>query len=169
MAVLQASVTGETLDDHTVPRQVITGFSTGGLVAANGWAQPYYLDDAKMSHIVQVDTAGVTSEDAGKGWQDQLSQVASVSAGADLVAAVLGSKLAKQMMVAAEDIDLSKPVSAYGVDSLTAVEIRAWSFRDLQADISIFDIMSNVPISGLARTIVTKSKFIPKQLIEADN
>jgi len=91
-----------------------------------------------------------------------------VSAGSDLVPSALGTKLAKLMMAAAE-VDMSKPISTYGVDSFTAVEIRAWSFRELQSDISIFDIMSNIPVSSLARTIVVKSKFVPKEIVEADN
>lgn len=131
---------------------------------------PYYLEDAKMGHIIHVDTAGQGgSNDAVAGWLSQLSQLTSISSGADLVASALGTKLAKLMMVAAEDIDMSKPISTYGVDSLTAVEIRAWSFRELQSDISVFDIMSNIPISSLARTIVIKSKFVQKEIVEADN
>lgn len=171
MAVLQAAITGETINGRTTPRQVITGFATGGYVAEQGWEHPYYLDDAKMAHILHVDAGAVESglDDSGIGWQTQLSQISSVSAGAELVAAALAAKLAKQMMVAAEDIDPTKPVSAYGVDSLTAVEIRAWSFRNLQADISIFDIMSNVPIATLARTIVGKSRFVRKEVVEADS
>lgn len=169
IALLQAAVTGEIINGEETPGQIITGFATGGLVASEGWEMPYYLEDAKMGHIIHVDTNGNTTNDAGAGWLAQLGQLSSISAGSDLVASALGTKLAKLMMVAAEDIDMSKPISTYGVDSLTAVEIRAWSFRELQSDISVFDIMSNIPISSLARTIVTKSKFVPKEIVEADN
>ena len=170
LSLLQIGVVGETMRGEKAPTQIITGFATGGLVASKGWEMPYYLEDPKMSHIVRVDANGVTSEsEAGGGLQAQLSAITSASAGADLVASVLAAKLAKLMMVAAEDIDTGKPISTYGVDSLTAVEIRAWSFRELQSDISIFDIMSNIPISTLARTMVSKSKFVPKDVIEADN
>jgi hypothetical protein len=64
--------------------------------------------------------------------------------------------------------DLISPISTYGVDSLTAVEIRAWNFRELQSDISIFDIMSNIPIATLARTMVSKSKLVAKEVVAAD-
>jgi hypothetical protein len=121
-----------------------------------------------MGHIINVDANGSTSDGADAGWQNQMSQISSISAGAELVSTALGAKLAKLMMVAAEDIDMGKAISTYGVDSLTAVEIRAWSFRELQSDISIFDIMSNIPILSLARTIVTKSKFVPKEIVDAD-
>jgi hypothetical protein len=168
MAVLQASVPGETINGHKFPVQLVTGFGTGGYMASQGRSIPYYLEDPKMSHIAQVDMTHISSEATEKSWQTQLHQISSVSAGVDLVAAALGSKLAKQMMVSLEDIDISKPMTMYGVDSLTAAEIRAWSFRDLQADISIFDIISNTPISVLARAIVMKSKLVSKEISEAD-
>ncbi|OXV11891.1 hypothetical protein Egran_00348 [Elaphomyces granulatus] len=168
MALFQASISGETINGHEFPVQLVTGFGTGGYMASQGRSLPYYLDDPKMSHIAEVDSTNAGSEDTDKSWQAQLSQISSVSAGADLVAAALRSKLAKQMMVSLEDIDISKPMTMYGVDSLTAAEIRAWSFRDLQSDVSIFDIISKTPISMLARTIVMKSKFVPKEISEAD-
>jgi len=168
LGFLQAAITGEIISGQPMPAQIVTGFATGGVVQAEGWDMPFYLEAAKMRRVVQVDVNGNSGSDAGAGWQSQLASIASVSQGADLVAAAMAAKLAKLMMVAAEDIDLGKPISTYGVDSLTAVEIRAWSFRELQSDISIFDIMSNVPISALARTIVARSKFVTKEIVEAD-
>ena len=46
------------------------------------------------------------------------------------------------------------------VDSLVAVEVRNMIFRKLKADVSVFDIMSNMPLVQLASKIVSKSKFV---------
>jgi NADP-dependent 3-hydroxy acid dehydrogenase YdfG/aryl carrier-like protein len=169
IGLIQAAITGVTVSGIPCPGQVITGFATGGLVAAEGWEMPYYLEDAKMQHIVNVDVSGSGAGDDGVSILQQIREITSVSAGADIVSAALAQKLAKLMMISADDLDVSKPISTYGVDSLTAVELRAWSFRELQSDISIFDIMSNVPITTLARMMVSKSKIVSKEVITADN
>jgi len=75
-------------------------------------------------------------------------------------------KLAKSLMVDVEDIETTKPISRYGVDSLLAVEIRSWIFTEIQSDISVFQLLGNVPISQLVRTIVEKSKCVPAGLPE---
>lgn len=167
IGLIQAAITGVTVSGIPCPSQLITGFATGGLVAAEGWEMPYYLEDAKMRHIVNVDVSGAV-DDGVVSIQAQIRDITSVSAGADIVSAALAQKLSKLMMISADDLDVGKPISTYGVDSLTAVELRAWSFRELQSDISIFDIMSNVPISTLARTMVSKSKVVEKEVVAAD-
>ena len=70
------------------------------------------------------------------------------------------NKLAKSLMILAEDIDVAKPLHSYGVDSLVAVEVRTWTFRIIGADISVFDILSSQPITQLAATVARKSKYI---------
>ena len=75
-------------------------------------------------------------------------------------------RLAQQLSISVEDIDASKPVSAYGVDSLTAVEIRAWSFRDVQADVSVLDVVNTGSIWGLVGIIVRNSWLTPVEILE---
>ena len=55
-------------------------------------------------------------------------------------------KLAKAMMIAVNEIDMSWSVSSYGVDSLVAAEMRKWCFRELKADINVFELLSGTPI-----------------------
>lgn len=50
------------------------------------------------------------------------------------------------------------------VDSLVAVEVRNMIFRKLKADISVFDIMSNMSLAQLAAKIVSKSKFVKAEI-----
>ena len=41
----------------------------------------------------------------------------------------------------AGDVDTGKPLYAYGVDSLLAVELRNWFGKEIGAEVAIFDIM----------------------------
>jgi hypothetical protein len=48
----------------------------------------------------------------------------------------------------------------YAVDSLKAIEVRNWIFGELKADVSVFEILSPVPLSQLAMKIVSKSTLV---------
>ncbi|KAL4890134.1 ketoacyl-synt-domain-containing protein [Aspergillus ambiguus] len=156
ISILQAAVNGIT------PPQVITGLITGGEASSQNIDYPYYLDDAKMAHVRCTGAVTNTSEKFNS-WQEKLGNIRSISDGIGLVICALRERLALQMRIAVEDVDASKPISAYGIDSLTAVEVRAWCLRNLQADISIFDIVSNTPMSNLAETIVRISRYTPAE------
>ena len=91
------------------------------------------------------------------------SQLTSATAFTDAVQIVqdaLVAKLAKSMMIFASDIDSSKAIHHYGVDSLVAVELRNWILRELQSNIGLFDILASSPLRMLASNIAKKSEFV---------
>ena len=73
----------------------------------------------------------------------------------DAACTTLVRKLAKAMMIEVEDLASSRP--AYGVDSLVAVEVRAWIFKEVKSDVSVFEILSNTPLLSLAAKIASRS------------
>lgn len=76
---------------------------------------------------------------------------------AQVVINSLVAKLARAMSISPEDVELSKPLSSYGVDSLMAVELRNWIRRDFAAPLAVFDIMGGVPISTVGELVVSRS------------
>jgi hypothetical protein len=50
------------------------------------------------------------------------------------------------------------------VDSLKAVEVRNWLFREAKADVSVFEILSPTPLNVLSTKIAAKSKFLPAEI-----
>lgn len=161
-ALVQAAITGESIRSEKVPAQLITGLGTGGMANLAGFKIPWWFNDAKFAHVRNVDTHQVrleTEEDTLQ-LQSLLSQATSFEAAAEIVSIALVQKLSKSLMVDVEDIEASRPLSRYGVDSLLAVEIRSWLFTELQADISVFQLLSNVPMSQLVRQIVGSSKCV---------
>ncbi|KAK3385499.1 hypothetical protein B0H63DRAFT_522832 [Podospora didyma] len=58
--------------------------------------------------------------------------------------------------VIAEDIQPSKPLSSYGVDSLMAVELRNWIGREFSATMAVFDIVGGVPISSVVKLVAQR-------------
>ncbi|EEP81155.1 predicted protein [Uncinocarpus reesii 1704] len=167
-ALLQCAITGENAIGNRIPPQMVTGLGTGGMANFAREKFPWWFADAKFTHLKHVDIHKTTA-DQGSGTvqlQSLLAQVTSVNDAAKHVTEALVQKLARSMMVEAENIDSGKPISSYGVDSLLAVEIRSWLFTEVQADISVFELLSNVPITTLAGNLVMKSKCVPRAVIQ---
>ncbi|KAJ5342321.1 hypothetical protein N7541_011445 [Penicillium brevicompactum] len=81
-----------------------------------------------MGHLRHVESQDQGPNDTGTGLMEQLGKATSVASAIEIV--FYSGKLAKQMKVDIEDVDASNPVSGYGVDSLTAVDIRGWSLKN---------------------------------------
>ncbi|KAL1638494.1 Highly reducing polyketide synthase alt5 [Neofusicoccum ribis] len=75
-----------------------------------------------------------------------------------LVTRAVVERLAKLMMVPVADVDAGRPLSAYGVDSLVAVEVRNWIAREVGVEVSVFEIMANVPMGALAAEVVGRRR-----------
>ena len=172
LAMLQCCITGTSLHGKPIPAQLITGLGTGGMTQHSGAEMPFWFRDAKFAHMRTIDTQrsvqDLSGGDDGTQLHLQLAQAESVATATELVSRAMKKKLAKAMMMSAEDIDGAHPVSSYGVDSLVAVEVRTWVFKEIKADISVFDVLSNVPLATLARTIVGRSKYVAESVLDAD-
>lgn len=59
--------------------------------------------------------------------------------------------LAKLMMVPESDVDAGRPLAAYGIDSLVAVEV------------SVFDLMTNIPMRQLATDLARRSSLLTQE------
>lgn len=70
------------------------------------------------------------------------------------------SKLAKSLMMNREDFDPSQPTSAYGVDSLVAVEVRNWLVRETKVDVPVFEILQCSSLQALAVGIAERCSVI---------
>ncbi|KAL3259207.1 hypothetical protein ABHI18_005413 [Aspergillus niger] len=73
--------------------------------------------------------------------------------GPDSVSRAICKRVSDVLAINTEDIDPAKPLHAYGVDSLVAMELRSWFKEALYKDVAVFDILSNRPIEVLAREV----------------
>ena len=55
------------------------------------------------------------------------------------------------------DVDMGKPLSAYGVDSLLAVEVRRWIGTEFSADVPVFEIQGAATFSSVGLLIAGRS------------
>ena len=171
LLILATAITGYGKGDTHIPSQIITGLSTGGMVQQSGaFEDPFRLNDAKFTHVGMMGTHSNTTDTnvSGPKLQRLLSEVTNADGATSIITEALTARLAKSMMVPVEDLDPSKPVNAYGVDSLVAVELRNWIFREIKADMSVFDILSSIPISALSAKIAANSALVKAAVIETE-
>lgn len=81
----------------------------------------------------------------------------SFEAQAEVVVQWLATKLARTMSIAADDIESSKQLSDYGVNSLMAFALRNWIVKDFGADVAVFEIMGGMTITAIGNLVVEKS------------
>ncbi|KAI1264507.1 fatty acid synthase S-acetyltransferase [Xylariaceae sp. FL1019] len=72
----------------------------------------------------------------------------------------LVGKLARALAIASEEIDVRKPLSNYGVDSLMAVELRNWIGQDFRANVAVFDIMGGRAMTAVADLVTEKTEVV---------
>lgn len=74
----------------------------------------------------------------------------------EVITDAIRRKLARALSIVSDDVELTKPLSHYGVDSLMAVELRNWINKDFQVNVNVFDIMGGIDILAIANMIVTR-------------
>lgn len=79
----------------------------------------------------------------------------------DAISAIISSMLT----LPAEEILPTRPLIAYGLDSLVSVEIRNWMAREMDTNMALLDLMSTNSISQLAESVVRKSRLLNRKLL----
>lgn len=118
--------------------------------------------DARFSPLFRPDdnSEGVVSvsNSAEKGVQALLVLLSSGAGPAAMVndtVAVIGSKFERTLRLS-DPIEPGKSLSTYGLDSLSAVELRNWIRMELGVDVTVLEITSASSLTGLCEKIVAK-------------
>jgi aryl carrier-like protein len=149
--------------------QTVTGLGTW---RADG-SQPAYSYPL-FSHFRRTFTQTAKSEGDGNAEQgikvrDALKTSTSVVDAAEKVCTYIIAKMSSLLMISKDEISASKAMSDYGIDSLVAVEMRNWLFREMDSTVSILELMANKALSKLSADIVAKSKLLPASVLAAAN
>lgn len=164
--LMTAAIAGS-WSSYPLPTQVICGLPTGGILESEGLERPFYFDDPRFAYLKKKDldpTRGhqeVNNEDS---LSSQLGKVQSMREAIDMIVSGLSQRLARELQTAVENIDSSRPLHSYGVDSLLAVDIRSWILVNSQSELSLFDVLGSGSIHALATRIAAVSKAIPDSM-----
>jgi len=119
------------------------------------------LTDARFSSLLFGSSAGSSTSEASGANKEIQALLMTVKTGAEMhVALPLAVDVAnKQFMLTLrvdEPLEPAKPLSAYGLDSLAAVEFRNWCRVQLGADLTTLEVTSAPSLLSLAEKIVAK-------------
>ncbi|KAI1124687.1 putative polyketide synthase [Nemania abortiva] len=168
-SLVESAITGYSYKGAPIPAQIGTCLGTGGelqhtkLIKTRYWYADIKYAFLRLLDVREVDTQD-NSRDAIAKLRSALASVTSLEQAADVIEGALAEKLAMSMSMAVEDIDTSKPVSAYGVDSLISLEIRTWVYTVIKSDLGSFDILHAGPMTQLAARIAENSMLIPEEV-----
>ncbi len=84
----------------------------------------------------------------------------SLDEAADVVADGILTKLSRLLAVEKENVDSGKTIATYGVDSLSAVEMRTWFRNVIGAEVTTFEILGNESITALSLSAAAKSRYV---------
>ncbi|EFQ35173.1 beta-ketoacyl synthase domain-containing protein [Colletotrichum graminicola] len=124
----------------------------------------YWIQDQRFAGLRKTAAGSGAGGSASVSLRDELVRCGKADDEAvRLITSALVQRLAKLMMMPEDDVDAGKPLSAYGVDSLVAVEVRNWIAKEVAVEISVFDIMANMPMRQLATDLAGKSKLLTQE------
>lgn len=123
----------------------------------------FWVDDAKFKHLkAAAETAQERLSSAAPtiSLSNALKSAKSYEQAAQLVCEGLLTKVSAVLMVPREEMDASKPIVVYGLDSLVAIEIRNWITRELDASLQVLELLTSSSIAALADLILKKSRLV---------
>ncbi|GKT60943.1 polyketide synthase [Colletotrichum tofieldiae] len=134
--------------------------------AEDGAEQPTWQHEPMYNHLVLQDSQGGNSlpgrQGSGKrSTADLIAASESPEDAENIVLNALLEQLSKIRSYELVDLDPSRPMHAYGVDSLVAVELRVWMTKEIGADISVFEMTSGQRIAQLSAKAAATSRFLP--------
>lgn len=155
-------------EGEDVPAQVITGLGSADVWNDHGLPQPYYFADPRFDALAMTTAGGRVDGKHPSGANatsaaslaSQLAGVSSMEQAAQIVTEALVRRTAEILQMPTSEVDPAQPLYHYGVDSLTAIEVRNWISRELKANVALLEIVSAVPIREFAAKIAEKSQLV---------
>lgn len=157
LALLRAAVTGKTASsgDH-----IITGVGITRKTPRN--CLPFWAGDAKFKTLVDnvADADGdAGAEDSGADAIPSLSPSLTLAEAEDAVCRGLVTKIAQVLMMERDELDTTRSLSHYPLDSLVAIEIRNFIARQYEASMQVLELLSSGSIQTLSSAVCKKSKL----------
>lgn len=141
--------------------QVVLGIRSPNALQAGGYAIPEWMAHPMFKTMYHETEGAKATSGSDAAQQDRSSFKASKSlheAGAIVVQA-LTKKLSNALGIPIADVDASRAVHLYGVDSLIALELKNWFTNEYKADITVLQILSNITLEQLGLKVAEESSL----------
>ncbi|KAI1771028.1 hypothetical protein F4818DRAFT_454916 [Hypoxylon cercidicola] len=155
--------------DSEYPTQICLGLGTADIVASQHLPSPPWFEDPRFGPLTIASASSSTTggestaSTVSASLSSRLSEVGSkkdYAAATSIITGALVAKTAEILHIPATEVDPSRPLYLYGVDSLVALEVRNWISREMKANMALLDILAAVPMETFAAQITQKSKLV---------
>ncbi|KAH7254804.1 hypothetical protein B0J15DRAFT_446835 [Fusarium solani] len=138
-----------------------------GLDFSDGTSLPYYASDGRFVHlrhaaIVKSQDASDLPASASLTIAQEVQRAATREEAQGIVTIGLRDKLGAILMLPPEVLQSHQgnaPVTAFGLDSLNAIELRNWITKELQAHLQILELLTSSSLGDLASLVLKKSRL----------
>ena len=96
--------------------------------------------------------------------REQLARAKTLPDAARAVREAIAARVAKSLQIDVSEIDEHRALFIYGIDSLVAVELSDWMFKQTKAVAPVSNIFASRPISDFALHLASKSQFVRAEL-----
>ena len=160
LALVEAAIQGKVGD--FCGEQCITG-----LEFADPSSLPYYASDNKFSLLRAQALARAAqntspADSAEVTLSQRLRRASNEEEAQDIVTLALRDKLGAILMLPVEVItakQATSSITAFGLDSLTAIELRNWIGKELKAHLQVLELLTSGPLRDLARLVLRKTRL----------
>jgi acyl carrier protein len=151
LALIQAAIEGKLSSCNGHP---ITGMRITPTM------RPFWSNDAKFVHLLRAaDAASNASATTTKiSWSAAFKAAPSRSEAEQVVCNALVEKIAEVISMEPEELDTTRALSHYPLDSLTAIEVRNFITRMFEASLQVLELLASGSIESLAKVVCTKTK-----------
>ncbi|CAG8974312.1 hypothetical protein HYALB_00011982 [Hymenoscyphus albidus] len=148
--------------------QVVIGIDVPASLKAKSIRTPVFMRRPPFRHFYNMRSALPSKGDDDKSNKESnelsiskvLASVKSLEEAAGKISHSLMAKLSRALAIPAENLDSSKAMHTYGVDSLVAVELRNWFVQTLDADVAIFELLGNATFQDIGVLVAGKSRLV---------
>ncbi|KAI9845077.1 MAG: Type I Iterative PKS [Sclerophora amabilis] len=166
---------GETINEaefHMLVKAAITGRigepsnyqSIVGLSIKPEMLDKPYLQDPRFAYLRRIAMGAKPSVELSPvvptAVRDALKGASTHDKAYKLVYDGTAAKFSRIMMIPIEDITPDKSITAYGLDSLVAVDFRNWMIKETEAEISMMELLDGISLHQLVITILATSSIV---------
>ncbi|KAI0130250.1 hypothetical protein BJ170DRAFT_619322 [Xylariales sp. AK1849] len=132
------------------------------LAGISAWVDPGQLAWRRERRFAVLRVRGTSEASSKHSKESTLSSLrdrikeATAETRLSILVEALTTRLADMFVLAAADINQGQPLSALGVDSLVAVELRNWLSANVTSNVTIFDVTQSSSLFELAEKVADK-------------
>ena len=145
-------------------RGEVVGQCITGLDYSDGGSLPYYASDSRFAPLhaasLEISSLKLASKSSSSPCiQQQLRHADSPEKCLSVVRNGLREKLCAILMLSLDDMDMKSSMTACGLDSLNAIELRNWVGKEMGVHLQVLELLTSGTLTSLSTLILRKTSF----------